>query len=329
MVFFAIWWAWMNFTWFASAYDCDDTAYRLTTLVQMAGVLILAAGAPDAMDDGDFTLIVVGYVVMRAAMITQWLRAGRADPQRRHIAHTYALGIALVQVGWLFVPGLWQPWTFLIFAACELAVPAIAERRGTTPWHPEHIADRYGSFTLIVLGETVLASTNAIIQARGDVSHLGVLIVVSASTLVLAGALWWLYFDRPQHHLLTTIGMALRWGYGHYFVFAAVATLSVGVGVVLDYDIGQTALSQTVSFSLVTIPAAVFVAMFWALSLRHRRDRALDALALAGAAVIGAVAFLPHAMPIAAAATAVVAGTLTYRAQNADIAGDAPNASAV
>ena len=29
MVFFAIWWAWMNFTWFASAYDCDDVPYRL------------------------------------------------------------------------------------------------------------------------------------------------------------------------------------------------------------------------------------------------------------------------------------------------------------
>ena len=36
-VFFAIWWAWMNSPWFASAYDTDDVAYRLTTLVQIAG----------------------------------------------------------------------------------------------------------------------------------------------------------------------------------------------------------------------------------------------------------------------------------------------------
>jgi low temperature requirement protein LtrA len=43
-VFFAIWWAWMNFTWFASAYDTDDIAYRVTTLLQIAGALILAAG---------------------------------------------------------------------------------------------------------------------------------------------------------------------------------------------------------------------------------------------------------------------------------------------
>ena len=50
MVFFAVWWAWMNFTWFASAYDTDDIAYRLTTLVQIAGALVFAAGVPRAMN---------------------------------------------------------------------------------------------------------------------------------------------------------------------------------------------------------------------------------------------------------------------------------------
>ncbi|MCI0435913.1 MAG: low temperature requirement protein A, partial [Gemmatimonadetes bacterium] len=46
LVFFAVWWAWMNFTWFASAYDRGDVPYRLAVLVQMAGALILAAGIP-------------------------------------------------------------------------------------------------------------------------------------------------------------------------------------------------------------------------------------------------------------------------------------------
>src|ERR1700742_3214804 len=50
MVFFAIWWAWMNFTWFASAYDTDDVPYRLLTLVQMTGVLNLAAGVPSGVN---------------------------------------------------------------------------------------------------------------------------------------------------------------------------------------------------------------------------------------------------------------------------------------
>ena len=31
--------AWINFTWFASAYDTDDWVFRLMTMVEMVGVL--------------------------------------------------------------------------------------------------------------------------------------------------------------------------------------------------------------------------------------------------------------------------------------------------
>ena len=37
MVFFAIWWAWVNYSWFASAYDTDDIIFRLLTFVVMTG----------------------------------------------------------------------------------------------------------------------------------------------------------------------------------------------------------------------------------------------------------------------------------------------------
>src|SRR3954453_20744094 len=51
MAFFAIWWAWLNFTWFASAYDNDDVIYRLLTILQIIGVLVLAAGIPGMFEE--------------------------------------------------------------------------------------------------------------------------------------------------------------------------------------------------------------------------------------------------------------------------------------
>ena len=63
--FFGIWWAWVNYVWFASGHDSDDVPFRLLTLVQMAGVLVLAAGVHDAMEHFDFTTMTIGYVVMR------------------------------------------------------------------------------------------------------------------------------------------------------------------------------------------------------------------------------------------------------------------------
>src|SRR5688572_10934448 len=60
MVFFAIWWAWMNFTWFASAYDTDDVPYRLMVFAQLTGALIIAAGVPSAFA-GQFGIMTIGY----------------------------------------------------------------------------------------------------------------------------------------------------------------------------------------------------------------------------------------------------------------------------
>jgi len=140
MVFFAsIWWAWMNFTYFASAYDCDDLPYRLAVFVQIAGALILAAGVPAMFDTRAPNVATVGgYVVMRLAVVAQWLRAAASDPERRTAARRYAVGITVLQLAWvvmLFVPRLWVP-GFLTFAALELIVPPWAERAGPTTWHP-------------------------------------------------------------------------------------------------------------------------------------------------------------------------------------------------
>ena len=106
---FAVVWAWINFTWFASAYDTDDWIYRLTTMVQMTGVVILALGLPamfDSIDDGDRLdnrAMVFGYVVMRVPMVSQWMRAARQDPARRRTCQAYVITITVSQVGWILL----------------------------------------------------------------------------------------------------------------------------------------------------------------------------------------------------------------------------------
>lgn len=217
-VFFAIWWAWMNFTWFASAYDSDDVLYRVVTLVQITGVLILAAGVPRAFDDSDFTVCVVGYIVMRLALTSQWLRAARnaADPAERRMALLYAAGLAVCQLGWigmLFVPaGTARSWVFVVLAAAELSVPVLAERTTQSTWHPHHIAERYGLFTLIVLGETVAAATVAVQEALDEHEALGELLPLAGGGLLIVFAAWWIYFAVPIAGHLTSNSQAFAWG---------------------------------------------------------------------------------------------------------------------
>ena len=171
MVFFAIWWAWMNFTWFASSYDTDDVPYRLLTMVQMAGVLVLAAGVPAAFEESDFRAVTLGYLIMRIGLVAQWVRAGVEHPAGRATAFRYATGITVVQALWLLrlllaETGVLPPASVVPVFAClvvlELAVPPWAERTRSTSWHPHHIAERYGLFTIILLGESVLAASTGV-----------------------------------------------------------------------------------------------------------------------------------------------------------------------
>jgi low temperature requirement protein LtrA len=281
-LFFAIWWAWMNFTWFASAYDTDDVPYRLTTLVQIAGALILAAGVPAAMDGDNFAAITVGYVVMRLAMVTQWLRAARADPPHRRSALRFAAGIAAVQVGWvlrLLLPvGLGQA-GFLVLAAAELAVPIWAERAAPTTWHPRHIAERYGLFTLIVLGECVLASTLAIESALREDAALADLATTAVGGLLTVFGMWWLYFAKESAQFLTSLRAGIVWGYGHYLVFGSAAAVGAGLAVNVDSLTHHAAIGPRAAAAAFTIPVALFLVAVWALQLRpHHLGRWQSAL---------------------------------------------------
>ena len=289
-VFFAIWWAWMNFTWFASAYDTDDVVYRLTTLVQIAGALILAAGVPDAMAGGDFAVITVGYVVMRLAMVAQWLRAAASDPPHRRGCLRFAAGIAALQVGWvlrLLLPEGPGYASFLVLVVGELAVPIWAERAAPTTWHPRHIAERYGLFTLIVLGECVLSSTLAIQAALEEDAALADLATTAVGGLLTVFGMWWLYFAKESHPFLTSLRAAIVWGYGHYLVFASAAAVGAGLAVNVDHLTHHAAIGARGSAAAFTVPVALFLLAVWALQLRpHHLARWHSVLAPATAVLV-------------------------------------------
>ena len=230
----------MNFTWFASSYDTDDVPYRLLTLLQMGGVLLLAAGVPSAFATGDYTLVTLGFLVMRTGLVALWLRAARDDPDGRATAARYATGIGTLELLWLLrlvlhdhgmLTPTAQTATFAALAVAELAVPALAERQRPTNWHPHHIAERHALFVIILLGESVLAVSTGL----ADVMELGLdraSVVVAAAGLVLLFAIWWLHGLEPSGDgLRTRRGRSFLWGYSHYGVFASLAALGAGLEV--------------------------------------------------------------------------------------------------
>ncbi|MFI1017430.1 low temperature requirement protein A [Streptomyces sp. NPDC020965] len=321
-VFWGVWWAWMNFTWFASAYDCDDVPYRIATLVQIAGVLVYAAGVPRAYNANDWTIAVIGYLIMRLALTTQWLRAAAAETGgARKVALTYAVGIMICQAAWvalLFAPEQDRRWLFPIVVVAELLVPLIAERDRETPWNAHHIVERYGLFTLIVLGETMSASTIAVQSAIDEHDAVGELLPIACGGLLIVFSAWWIYFAVPAHERLISNRQALPWGYGHVLIFGSAAAIGAGMEVAIEHAVGKAHISEFAASAAVTVPTAVFLLMVWLLHARHfKRGTAqqlplpLAAVAILGCTFAGGWAVL--AAGLVAAATVMVGVTLSYQ----------------
>ncbi|MEV0932847.1 low temperature requirement protein A [Streptomyces phaeochromogenes] len=322
MVFFAIWWAWMNFTWFASAYDNDDVLYRVVTLIQIAGVLVLAAGVSQAFEDHDFLLVLLGYVIMRMALTVQWLRVARnADGAERRMALRYAGGVLVCQAGWVglvLLPEAGRPWLFLVMAIAEMCVPLVAEREFSTVWHPHHISERYGLFTIIVLGETIAAATIAVKVGVDENDALGELLPIASGGLLIIFAAWWIYFVVPIHGHLSSSRKAFLWGYGHYVIFASAAAIGAGLEVAVEQAVGKAHISTSAASAAVTLPTALFLLMVWVLHARHYKVGTAQQLVLPVTALAVALCtflgdWAVFAAGVVAALAVVVGVTLTAR----------------
>jgi low temperature requirement protein LtrA len=297
---FAVSWAWIFYSWFASAYDTDDWPFRLLTMLQMTGVLVLALGLPvmfESIAEGEHVdngVMVLGYIVMRVPMLLQWLRASRQDPDRRPAHLVYMVSIVVSQVGWVLI--LFADLSIgAMFSAAALAVlvelsgPVIAESRrgGGTPWHAHHIAERYGLMVIIALGEGLLGTTAALATLVEDGWTVDVALLGLAGTALTFGV-WWTYFVIPHGALLHAHReRSFGWGYGQIPLFGAVVAIGAGLHVGAyhlgdEFDVGRT---DTVL--AVAVPLAVYVALLYLLYAQLTRTTdPFHLLLIAGSAAV-------------------------------------------
>jgi low temperature requirement protein LtrA len=275
---FSICWAWVNFSWFASAYDPDDWLFRLTTMVQMIGVLVLALGLPRmfaSIEHGghlDNSVMVLGYVIMRVAMVFQWLRAARQDPSRYRACLTYAIAISVAQMGWVALIFLNFSLSMTLILSCalvlvELAGPLIAERRdGGTPWHAHHIAERHGLFAIIALGEGVvgtLATLSAVVEEQGWTMDAA---LVCLSGIGLTFGMWWVYYILPSAQILHAhLNRAFVWGYGQMVIVASIVATGAGLHVAAYFIEHNAHIGALATVLSVAIPVGVFLGSIYAL----------------------------------------------------------------
>lgn len=269
-VMLAVSWDWISFTWFASSYDTDDWLYRVTIMVQLIGVVVFTTGIPEVFrfvaEGGhlDNSATLTGYIVMRSATVLQRVRAGVQDSRRRRTNILSASPVAVALVGWCVLTMVSPDRTTLVVVALalfavELTGPLIAERSGGTPWHPHHLAERYGLLTIIALGE-IVAGTVAIVAGLSHVSGWSVdSVVVAVAGVAMAFGMWWAYFLLPIGDALARARYrGLLWGWAHVLIFISIAGAGAGLHVAALTAEGEAHLPVAAAVAAVAVPTAAF-----------------------------------------------------------------------
>jgi low temperature requirement protein LtrA len=234
-LFGLIWWAWTGHTVFATRFDSDDIVQRMLTLVQMFIVAAMAANAKDALDSRSSAGFAAAYAAMRFVLVAQYVRA-RDVPDARPLTMRYAIGHGVAAVLWLGSAVTAVPARFVIWALAfviDLGTPWLAVRHSVkVPPDAAHLPERFGLFTLILLGEWVVAVMQGM-ESQDDWT-------VSAAACAFLGMaisflIWWWYFDGgpgASEQPVRTRSEARRfhvWSYAHFPLYLAIVAVGVGV----------------------------------------------------------------------------------------------------
>jgi low temperature requirement protein LtrA len=228
-----LWWLWLGHTFHASRFDQDRPDQWAIGFLQMLAVVFIGYGAGDPFG-ARATAFAGGVAAFKLLLMIGYLRE-RSRPGLSRLCSIYA-GIYLMQaVLWaasLSLPEMTRLVVWCVALAIDIVTPFLVARETyRAPPHPEHLPERFGLFTIILLGETVAAAGHAL--SHGKELHLEtVTVAILGATF---GFLFWVgYFQRAKGHAERYVGDVAsgrdlrQWAYGHIPLYLGIASLGAG-----------------------------------------------------------------------------------------------------
>jgi len=297
-LFVAVWWAWVGYTVYADRFDTDDVAHRVLVLAGMLAVIAMALSVHDALHGGS-ARFALAFVAVRGIVLLLNARARRHAAPARPLLNLFLAAFSTGAALWLlsvFVP---EPARYVLWGVAlviELSAPWVGRRQIVkAPVHASHLVERFGLFTLIVLGESVVR----VAQGAADVDDwtTATLAAAGGGFLLVAG-LWWLYFDRLDEGAVRSVLRGLVWNYTHLPLLAGLVSVAVGTEYAIrDAAGGQLERSTTAALGVGTALYLLSTVVI-GLAVRRGSDRRLS-LWLGSAAVCLAVGLVwPLGLPV-------------------------------
>jgi low temperature requirement protein LtrA len=230
-----IWCAWTGHSLFSTRFDTDDLVQRALTLVQMFVVAVMAANARDALDSRSSAGFAAAYAGVRFILVAQYLRA-RHVQEARPLTIRYLAGHGSAAVLWLasaLIPAPARFWTWGLAFIIDLGTPWLAiPHTVRVPPDAAHLPERFGLFTLILLGESVVAVMQGM-ESQEDWTPAAAICAFAGMAILFL--IWWWYFDGAagaSEQPVRTRRDAIRfqvWSYAHFPLSLGIVIVGVGI----------------------------------------------------------------------------------------------------
>ncbi len=230
-LFIPIWWSWTGITFYLNRFVVDDVWHRLLIFTQIFAIAILAISAEAAIGEraSQFAL---AYVAVRMVLVALYLRSGRHVEHARPLTNRYAWGFSLAALFWLisaFVPSPFRYILWVVGMGIDFGVavsPGTRKLHGLLPPDVPHMSERYGIFTIIVLGEAFVKVIGGASEEQLGFSSA----ILGIFGLAVACSLWWLYFDDVAGAAIRPVGLApYVWIYSHLPLAIGLIAFAVGI----------------------------------------------------------------------------------------------------
>ncbi len=231
--FLLVWWLWASHTFYADRYDTDDLVYRFFAGGQMVAIAILAASVSTG-PSGSTMVFAAAYAAARILLLFLYARAYKYVPATRQLVRGYLIGFGVAAVIWIisiFVPTPTRFWLWGLALAIDLATPFVVRKaQAAAPLDVSHLPERFGLFTILVLGETIVAVTVGL----GHVEWQWSTSIAGVFGLSIATSLWWIHFDNVDGRVVRRKGGGKAWQptvwiYSHLPLAVGLAMVGVGV----------------------------------------------------------------------------------------------------
>ena len=226
LIFIPLWWIWASHTIYANRFDTDDRKHRLATLFIMF-LLIIISGLIDQRFVASFEVIVVCYAGAKYTIAMMYFVSKHRHQESAELTTAVSLVIlagATISLASILFPAPTRYVVFYLGILFDLIafIFFLQRRLEVIPVHTEHLIERVGLLTIIVLGESV----GSLSAGLADINWTGERLLTAATGFVMISSIWWVYFN--SFHLLTeqklTTGHSVL--YSHLFVFIGLSILA-------------------------------------------------------------------------------------------------------